>query len=244
MSNVILTVLNDNRGTPGLLNEWGWSLHIQTSEGVQILFDADSEPRVIKYNSEKLGVDLSKLHYGVLSHEHYDHYGGFSYVSTQKPGLPLFVPPGRHSWSKGLGFKLYINKEGGAITDRLYLTPPLRAFLGLYEHALIVRVAKNYAIIVVGCSHPGVDNLVKAAIRNTGFIPLLVIGGFHGPSKSQLESVARMSKYVSPAHCSGSEAVRYIEKNYPEKLLLVRTGSRIIIDDDSGAVTLKDYTSE
>ncbi|MCE4628623.1 MAG: MBL fold metallo-hydrolase [Desulfurococcales archaeon] len=223
-----LTVLNDNRPGPGLRNKWGWSLFIETDEA-NALFDADTSPSILCSNAEKLGVDLSTAAFAVLSHEHWDHYGGMACVAKARPGLTVYVPPGLHLWAKDLPLKLVENRSGLNLSDRYALTPPLRAG-PLFEHALSVRVGSRI-IVVVGCSHPGVDRLALEAARATGLRPILVIGGFHGPSPDQLDRLARISDYIAPAHCSGEEAYRYVESKYPEKLVAVRTGSVLEISE-------------
>ena len=225
---VRLIVLNDNRPGPGLENKWGWSLFIE-SGSANILFDADTSPSVLCSNAEKLGVDLSTVAFAVLSHEHWDHYGGMPCVATARPGLTVYVPPGLHLWARDLPLRLVENRSGLKISNEYALTRPLRAGI-LMEHALAVRVGPRI-IVVVGCSHPGVDRLALEAVRMTGLKPLLVIGGFHGPSKDQLDRLAQISDYIAPAHCSGEEAYRYVEDKYPDKLVPVRTGSVLEINE-------------
>jgi 7,8-dihydropterin-6-yl-methyl-4-(beta-D-ribofuranosyl)aminobenzene 5'-phosphate synthase len=52
-----------------------------------------------------------------------------------------------------------------------------------------------------------------------------VVGGYHSPSKEQIDRVASLSRYFSPAHCSGDAAKRYSYEKYPEKVVRIRTGS-------------------
>jgi 7,8-dihydropterin-6-yl-methyl-4-(beta-D-ribofuranosyl)aminobenzene 5'-phosphate synthase len=233
LAQVRLLVLNDNEPGPGLRNEWGWSILVEPTNGKIALFDADTTPHTIEANSKILGVDLSLLSFAVLSHEHHDHYGGFSYVARKKPGLEVYAPPGLHLWAKKLRLKLIINKSGMKINETYLLTPPLRAGFGLMEHALAVRTGSGEnAVVIVGCSHPGVERLVEAAIDAFGIKPVLTIGGFHGPSKHQLDRLAELSKHIAPAHCSGREAFEYVRAEYPSQLVLVRTGSELVVSGD------------
>ena len=79
---VKITILDDNTPAEGLLSEWGFSAYVETPK-FRILFDADTDPRVIEYNANALNVDLTKLDYAVLSHHHGDHYGGFEYIGRK-----------------------------------------------------------------------------------------------------------------------------------------------------------------
>ncbi|WP_366078608.1 hypothetical protein [Thermococcus sp.] len=83
-------------------------------------------------------------------------------------------------------------------------------------------------VIIVGCSHPGVDRLTGALLEVSGYERAhLVIGGFHYPSRRTLNRLAEMAEFIAPAHCSGDEAKAYVRKNYPEKFVGVRTGTII-----------------
>ncbi len=234
-----LVVLNDNRGSPGLLNEWGWSVYVEPEGAPPVLFDADSKPEVIEYNSRTLGVDLSGIGFAVLSHEHWDHYGGMSYVARVKGELLVHVPPGLHLWARSAGASIAVNKSGGHLEGPYYLTRPLLVReLMLMEHALIVDDGEH-KVLIVGCSHPGVERLAEEAARLVGRPLTLVIGGFHRPDTVQLDVLAAYARYIAPAHCSGDHAVRYVGSKWPERLVLVRTGSTITVEN--GRVIVEDY---
>ncbi len=232
---VRMVVVNDNVGRPGLLNEWGWSIYIE-AHGYKVLFDADTSPSVIEYNVEKLGIDLSRLDFAVLSHHHADHYGGFPAVAKAKPGLTVYVPPGGATWASSLSLNLAIVREPYRPVEGFQLSGPLTAY-GLYEQALGVIVG-DYVIVIVGCSHPGADRLAARIAELTGRKVLAVIGGYHDPPVSVLENLAKLSKYICPAHCSGEHAKRYVKSRYPEKYCEVRTGSIIEASGD-GILTVK-----
>jgi 7,8-dihydropterin-6-yl-methyl-4-(beta-D-ribofuranosyl)aminobenzene 5'-phosphate synthase len=80
-------------------NEWGLSLHAESvrgSETRQVLIDFGYTPETINNNVEMFGVDPSKLDAMVLSHGHYDHFGGMVGFLAQhraklKPDLPFYL---------------------------------------------------------------------------------------------------------------------------------------------------------
>ena len=83
-------------------------------------------------------------------------------------------------------------------------------------------------VIIVGCSHPGVDRLTEALLEVSGYErAYLVIGGFHYPSRRTLDKLAKIAEFIAPAHCSGDEAKAYVWENYPEKFVGVKTGTII-----------------
>ena len=230
-----LVVLNDNVGAPGLLNEWGWSIFIETGR-YNVIFDADSSPRIIRYNAEQLGIDLGSIDYGFLSHHHGDHSGGYKALAEAKPGLTVYVPRGDTSYLARWGLKPVVVDEPTRIREGSYSTGSLWSGF-LWEHGLVLKGFTKAPVLVVGCSHPGIDVIAKKAVEITGEKLLLVTGGFHGPEKWRLDNLLEYAEYIAPTHCSGREAVEYIDRKAPGRLVRARTGS--IIRVDSGVVVEK-----
>ena len=212
-----LTILNDNAPAKGLINDWGWSVLVESK--YRFLFDADTRGEVLAHNSKVLGASLRNLDFAVLSHWHYDHYGGFPLIAQLNPGLRLYAPPG--GWIEGLSVFEVINP--GEIADGIWTSGALDGF----EQALGVETPSGL-VIIVGCSHPGVDRLTEAILEVSGYErAYLVIGGFHYPSRRTLDKLAKIAEFIAPAHCSGDEAKAYVWENYPEKFVGVKTGTII-----------------
>lgn len=82
-----------------LISEFGLSMHVETQRGVETrntLVDFGFTPDALVNNVELLGIDPAKLDALVLSHGHYDHFGGLAGFLKQhkgvlKPKLPLYV---------------------------------------------------------------------------------------------------------------------------------------------------------
>jgi 7,8-dihydropterin-6-yl-methyl-4-(beta-D-ribofuranosyl)aminobenzene 5'-phosphate synthase len=221
-----LTVIIDNEPANGFKNDWGWSALLE-AEGKKILFDADTDPGVLEYNLKVLNIDPETFDTLVLSHHHYDHYGGFSYIGKAARVKKIFVPPGDTSYLMDWGLEPYVVKDTVWLTDKIFIVPPLySSYAGLYEQALGAFVTDKEVLVIVGCSHPGVDNIVEKALEVSGAErAYYVVGGYHSPSKEQIDRVASLSRYFSPAHCSGDAAKRYSLEKYPEKVVKIRTGS-------------------
>jgi 7,8-dihydropterin-6-yl-methyl-4-(beta-D-ribofuranosyl)aminobenzene 5'-phosphate synthase len=93
------------------------------------------------------------------------------------------------------------------IFQSLYSTGELGVWIK--EQSLILHTDKGI-ILITGCAHPGIINIVKTAKKLIGDSVLLVIGGFHfsGASKIKVdELIYKLNKlgvrYVGPCHCSG-----------------------------------------
>ena len=68
-------ILIDNlSNNPDLTPEWGLAIYIE-HEGKKYLLDTGASENFAK-NAETLGIDLSQVDFGVLSHAHYDHSDG------------------------------------------------------------------------------------------------------------------------------------------------------------------------
>ncbi len=218
-----LIVLCDNKPGPGdLLNAWGWSLFIEYN-GRYILFDADTDPNVVKYNAKRLGVDLSKVEIVFLSHGHRDHYGGLQYIAEVRPGLKVYVPeyvPILESW----GLRQEIIDRPREIAPGIRSTGPFSTPIGLKEHALVISLGDLGNLVVVGCSHPGIDVVVRKAREMYGDV-YMVIGGFHQPSMNRLLEVLNMARFIAPAHCSGPEARQFVRNRAPDRFVDVWTGA-------------------
>ncbi len=217
-----LTVVVDNRAKEDLRREWGWSAHIE-AHGRRILFDAGASPSTLKFNAERLGLDLSHLDFAVLSHHHGDHYGGFRYVGSVAKDLKAYSPPGDLGYLRGWDLNPLPVSSPLEVERGFWLTGPLSAGW-ISEQALAISTDEGL-VVVVGCSHPGVHSLVRTARDTSGIDVFLVVGGFHMPSKRVLDELAEMSQKICPAHCGGGGSVSYLRRKYPEKLCEVMAGS-------------------
>lgn len=116
-----ITVLSENTSScPDIGAEHGLSLYIETAEK-KILFDAGQTDLFAK-NAEKLGIDLSKVDFAVLSHGHYDHGGGLKKFLEINSDAPVYIS--HHAF--GLhhnGTEKYIGLDPAlAESDRLVYT--------------------------------------------------------------------------------------------------------------------------
>ncbi len=101
---VTITVLIENSpGSDKLLRyEHGFSVFIETDTSC-ILFDTGQSGAFLD-NARRMGVDVSRADYVVLSHGHYDHSGGFRTLAGEVSGFTLVTGKGffREKYSSGL----------------------------------------------------------------------------------------------------------------------------------------------
>ncbi|MFP5407391.1 MAG: MBL fold metallo-hydrolase, partial [Gammaproteobacteria bacterium] len=82
-----------------LLSEWGLALHLESSRGTEsrrFLVDFGFTGTTLNHNLQMLGIDPGKLDAMLLTHGHYDHFGGMvgfltAHAKAFKPDLPFYV---------------------------------------------------------------------------------------------------------------------------------------------------------
>lgn len=79
-----------------LHNEWGLSLALESKAGGEtryLLLDFGYTPNALLNNMEVMGVDGGKIQALIVSHGHYDHFGGLlGYLGKYRDALPADLP--------------------------------------------------------------------------------------------------------------------------------------------------------
>lgn len=95
-------------------------------------------------------------------------------------------------------------------------------------------VTEKGLVVVVGCSHVGIINILETITRKTDLPIYAVIGGTHliEADQSRMEqtitSFRDMNiKRIAVSHCTGEEGVQSIKDNFPEQFIFNNTGNVI-----------------
>lgn len=110
----------------------------------------------------------------------------------------------------------------------------------LDDVSLIVNVAGRGLVIISGCSHAGIVNIMKQAKRITGVEEIIgVIGGFHlrVANEGQLSKTVDeldAAETVCAGHCTGFEAMKSISDRMGERFTLLQCGTVIEFAADEG----------
>jgi len=157
----ITVVVDNNPGPRDFKTAWGLAVLVQTPS-VTILFDTGPSPQVLQHNLRVLKVEPKDIDYVVISHEHFDHIGGLEYIARNNPNITVYIPANSsqtfQEWIKSLKVRVVkvsstiVIERGVAVIGQLYGPP--------YEQALAVSTRAGL-VILVGCSHPGVDRIVE-----------------------------------------------------------------------------------
>lgn len=104
------------------------------------------------------------------------------------------------------------------------------------DTGIIMNLKGKGLVVLSGCAHAGIINTVNYAREIAGIDKVhVVMGGFHltGPQFEPIiqpttESLKAVEPdYVIPTHCTGRNAINYIEKEMPNQFLLNMVGTKM-----------------
>lgn len=229
---VTLTVVYDNNPyDPALQTAWGFACWVETPEGV-VLFDTGGDGRTLLGNLAQLGLDPQQVDVVVLSHTHRDHTGGLAALLDTGVGPTVYVPA---------AFPAAFKADVRAHTNLVEVTDPAEILPGIYttgqvgsgivEQALVVETGEGW-VVVTGCAHPGIVEMVRRAKELTGGKIHLVLGGFHlgGASEEEIAGIIEAFRQVgvekaAPCHCTGDRAIRALAEEYGDDFIKAGVGT-------------------
>ena len=183
--------------------------NLKTEPGVSYLIKADDttilmdvgfnrrkeHPSPLLHNLQTLGISTQSLDAIVISHMHLDHLGGLkeqrknifslSRGDVRLPEIPVYAPDtiAPSPWNPGpvpvviSGPKVL--KKGvatiGVIPRNLFLAGHTR------EHCLAVKVSGKGIVLIIGCGHPTIEQIIVRAQQLFAEPIYGIIGGLHFP---------------------------------------------------------------
>jgi len=237
------TVYDNNAFDPQLKTAWGFACYIDTGE-VKILFDTGGDPKILLANMNRLGITVGEIQTIVLSHIHGDHVGGLPAVLRENSSVDVYVPASFpddfKSRVKAYGSNLIEVHGALKICEGVMTTGELGS--GIVEQSLIVNSERGL-VVVTGCAHPGIANIVETAIQLTNTDVYLAVGGFHlsGATKEEILSVVERLRSlgvtnVAPCHCSGDIARRIFKDSFGDGYVDAGAGTIIRIEPKPASV--------
>ena len=236
----IKTIEDNDVWTKGFSSTWGISLHVETfkeNEKHTVLMDTSGSFETFDKNVSKLDIDLTAVEAVFISHWHGDHMGALNQVLPLiKHSIPVYVPNADSS-----GMREIKNANGNPVVcsepteflDGLMSTGEMSK--GISEHSLIINVEDKGLVVLTGCSHPGIINILKRAREVSGVDKVYaVMGGFHISGTNVGVKVGKFLKelnveIVSPCHCTNQDARNGIAKIVREEHVKIGSGKIITI---------------
>ena len=252
-----LTVLAENTASHGFIAEHGLSYLIEY-DNKTILFDTGYSD-VFLQNAKKLNIDIETVNTIVLSHGHWDHCGGLRYLKNKtlichpKAFIKRFRKIGNIPLENIFSAKDIENKFNLITSASPYYINENMIFLGeiprintfenqpstyitetgendnvIDDSALVIN-DKDGIIVITGCSHSGICNIIDYAKKVTQNNKVkAVIGGFHlKQNNSRLKKTIEYFKkekinHIYPSHCTELPALAAFHFEFNTKA--VKTG--------------------
>jgi 7,8-dihydropterin-6-yl-methyl-4-(beta-D-ribofuranosyl)aminobenzene 5'-phosphate synthase len=231
-------ILYDNRAsTPGTKARHGFSCLIEGT-GKAILFDTGADKKTLVYNMKALDIDNEGIGAIVISHLHNDHTGGLAGVFRADSPVPVFIP---RQWTFGTAGAAL--KAASAVSkgfsplegfDGTYLTGPLGR--STIEQGLVLDTPSGI-VLITGCAHPGVVEMVEATKKALGRDVCAVLGGFHLSEKNedQVRAIIFRLKALGvqkcgAGHCTGDKAIALFREAFGDAFIELGTGAVIEFD--------------
>ena len=149
----------------------------------------------------------------MISHNHWDHKNGLGLIlekTLNKPDVYI-VENDFKEYSKIIydGLKVSLLPGGE-----------------LYEQSVVLTQKKSM-VLLTGCSHSGIVDMVKTVKKTFPDKELkLVAGGFHLMSKPDSEIMKISTELkdlnvvkIAPSHCTGDNAINYFRKDWGDKFI-------------------------
>jgi len=228
-------VLYDNTTLrPDTQAAWGFSCLVEGLDKT-VLFDTGRDGDILLANMEALHVRPEAVDVVVLSHGHGDHTGGLAQFVAVNPDVTVYYPASSSVAAIGraqaAGASLAPVDAPVSICEGLIVTSPLGSPA---ESALLIDARQGY-VLVTGCAHPGIVEMVAAASDLVDGPISTVLGGFHLTSHSvgQVERIIQGLRELGvercgPAHCTGEAATAQLKAAFGDGFVEMGVGATIV----------------
>jgi metal-dependent hydrolase (beta-lactamase superfamily II)/CubicO group peptidase (beta-lactamase class C family) len=242
-----ITILYDNIAyDPRLKTEWGFAALVEYGNA-NLLFDTGGDGQTLLGNLQILGIDPTLVEAVVLSHSHADHTAGLTGLDLDASRPIVYLLS---------SFPKQLKDQIGSLTTAVEATPGQPIAQGIFttgqipnsadvgqappiaEQALVIRTATGL-VVMTGCAHPGIVNVVRHAKELFGDPVRLVVGGFHLLDASASDIKRIISEFralgvqqVAPTHCTGEQAIAMFAEEYGDDHIPTGAGHVIVVGSE------------
>ncbi|HOU14893.1 MAG TPA: MBL fold metallo-hydrolase [Anaerolineae bacterium] len=232
-----ITVLYDNVAHEGRLQtDWGFACLVEGLEQ-PLLFDTGGKGDILLQNMRALGLDPQAVRIVVLSHAHGDHTGGLTAFLAENPDVTVYLPqsfPANIKDTVRRAGATLVEVSGPAdITARAHTTGELGG--QIREQALALETPRGL-VVVTGCAHPGIVEMVRQAQAELGNDVYMALGGFHLRDANAAQAAAVIAELqslgvqrIAPSHCTGDAARRAFAEAFGADYLESGVGQVFVI---------------
>ena len=230
-----LTILFDNTAFDEQLKaDWGFAALVEYGNHT-LLFDTGADGSILLENMRQLGVKPQSIEAVILSHEHYDHTAGLQALLDTGIRPTVYAPSAfSNTFKKHVRAQTKLVEVTDALTilPGIYLTRPIGPIV---EQALALKTPDG-TVVITGCAHPGIVNIVRQAQEVVPGKVSLLVGGFHLleiADKKKLKSIIAELRQlgverVVPTHCTGSAAIDLFRAEFGKNCLDGGVGRTIV----------------
>ncbi len=227
MTSVKITTVFDNYASnDALTTGWGFSCVVE-ARGKTILFDTGGDGNILLSNMDKLDIDPGEIDMVFLSHNHGDHTGGLAAFLARNSDVMVYIPNYFPDTMRELitsnGAKYVDILEPAEIAPGIHSTGEMKGRVN--EQAMIVDTGEGL-VLINGCAHPGIVDVINRTKEILDGKILLVMGGFHLKDMDDARLRAIIDafrdagiKSVAPSHCSGDRCRELFRKEYGESYI-------------------------
>lgn len=230
-----LTILFDNTAIDSRLGSgWGFAALVEYG-GHTLLFDTGADGSILLDNMRQLDVEPPSIEAVILSHEHRDHTDGLQALLDTGIRPTVYVPS---RFSNTFKEQVRARTRLVEVADALGILPGIhltRPVGSIVEQALAVET-RDGTVVVMGCAHPGIVNMVRQAQEVAPGKVALLAGGFHlvEMDKNELQSIIAELRQLGvqrilPTHCTGDAAVELFRAEFEEACLDGGVGRRVAL---------------
>lgn len=234
---VTVTIIYDNyQDDASLGTDWGFACLVEYQEN-QLLFDAGRQADLFKKNVKQLDIHPEEIPSLFISHAHGDHTAGIPWITEINPTIKCFLPATYATDLKASG-NLPANSTGYEEPTHLYgpFYTTGDGFEAFREQGLVIKT-ENGGVLITGCGHPGVVEMVTVAKENLGIDVHTVIGGLHllqMADEQVLETAKKLQqmgvRQICPTHCTGDRAIALFKDSFGDGYISGGTGKKLAIN--------------